>query len=208
MQSKAHSLIITCAVLLAVGCGERFNEGALTGEWKVVITEAAGRAGSVERRWSGVMVFSPEIPCYCDEDTVVPEEAVFGRAYLPAHLRPSDSSTSDTLFAMGRWGDLIEEAVGLPGPRDSVKLYVRPGPIQQEFLGVWHGDAIAGAWVMLDHGARTGVGQFRMWRVPPSEFSDSARVRATRGIQMWRTPGTGPTSVQEDTVSPVSGGDI
>lgn len=177
MEWKAAGCFLFAA-LGGASCRQepRGNGGPLAGEWSVSLDS--------DRRTDGVIVFHPELSCYCTEPGELPAEAAVGRAYLdPAAMGQSPRATTAGHFAVGEDADYYEEAIGeVDG---SAVLITTRGPAGPRFEGTLGGDSIRGTWTYTLHGDTLGSERMSMDRVPASEYTDSARVRSRRGVDGW-----------------------
>lgn len=161
------------------------SEGGLSGEWTVRVTapHPAGEANGAPLSTEGVIVFSRRMPRY-QSAIEPPPGTLFGRAYIDFEpvLHPGRGPAQ--LFRSGFGVDETEEVAAVPDSGGRVRVLVSAEIIgwNPELDAAVAKDTIRGTWFIAAHADTVQRGTFVMTRRPEDEFTDSAFVRARRGI--------------------------
>lgn len=166
----------------ALGCDPGSPpDSPLEGHWTFRM-ESAGGAGANHFVTTGMLVLNPDLPRYPD-DPEPSDSTIVGRAYVGV-VRAGSKST--VRFQEGPGADRIE-TVHVFLRRSQVAIHLAPhvtdaSPI---LTGRVTPDGISGTWsVKLENASRIH-GTFTMERSRASEYSDSAALRAARGVRQF-----------------------
>lgn len=197
---RLHTKLYCATALLTLGCQPGGKPHVLQGEWVVDLRRDGSTAGAT-KHVDGFVVLDSQIPCYCDEEAQRTPGAVGGRAYFDYQVlgRPMNSATGE-YFLQGAGADMTEEVEATVSGDQRVRIWGVGSPVTLE--GVLKGDSIGGRWLFVARNDTLGSGTFVMRRRAATEYSDSARTRAGREVDLWKTE---PESPREpaDTAPPV-----
>lgn len=175
-----------CMPLFA--CDQAWPKATLEGQWAIKLEAAAETKSSVPVE--GVLVFSRDLPRYPNEKEEFPRQAEIGRAFVPIrNLGVESSADLDGRFTTYAGADHAETIWGHISRNDSVLIDLAPNvnDFDPYLRGKVVSGTIIGEWSIRTAGAANRRGRFVMTRIPRDAWSDSARVRAQRGVNRWNS---------------------
>ncbi len=152
-----------------------------------MVTANSATLDTPPRDTSGVLVIDERIPCYCDEEVVATAGSLQGRAYLD-HTRFTSTAVAgfSGFFLEGAGADETEQIEARIDSAQEVRIWGVEVPIT--LRGKLRGDSIVGTWSYTGAQRDIRSGAFVMKRRAPTEYTDSARVRSSRGLRRWMSP--------------------
>jgi hypothetical protein len=175
--------------IIASACSrDSHSTNRLDGQWAIEMHTSAGDGST--RSTSGIVVFDRSLARYPDDPAAGADSILTGRTYIDLReLGESNApvdSAREVSFRQWEGADRAETTYGrLHGERGvTIDLAPHVNDAAPTLVGTLQGDTVTGKWQVLSN-QDTSVGGFTMWRVPENAFSDSARVRARRGVADW-----------------------
>ena len=175
--------------IIASACSrDSHRRNGLDGQWAIEIHTSAGDGST--RSTSGTVVFDRSLARYPDDPAASADSITIGRTYID--LRTIGESNAPVGKAGGvpfrHWegADRTETTYGRLHEERGVTIDLAPhvNDAAPTLVGTLQGDTVTGKWQVLSD-QDTSAGGFTMWRVRENAFSDSARVRARRGVTDW-----------------------